>query len=181
MRAHSTRLCNREDTQNLDREVSKRVGRNRMQIQGQNLLKCLSALGIAGGALFVTSTPPAQTLVARTSLDGTIFGEAIAVKSAIAQGRRLPARDPQQVPTARYGRGEAVDLSLIVEEWRDRYPAIPVYTCSCRAESCGDPDAWPFRSFTRYQPFLALGAVNAAKNEGAGFNCFDIETGDRPE
>ncbi|MEL7333071.1 MAG: hypothetical protein AAFN12_12540 [Cyanobacteria bacterium J06560_2] len=100
---------------------------------------------------------------------------------AQAQTTRLnPARDPQQVPTARYGRGESVDLSLIVEEWRDRYPAISVYTCSCNADTCGDSAVWPFRDFTRYQPFVALGAFNATNNEDNGFNCFDMETGERP-
>lgn len=100
--------------------------------------------------------------------------------AATAQTTRLPARDPDQVPTARYGRGEAVDLSLIVEEWRDRFPAIPVYTCSCNADICGDDSIWPSRTFTRYQPFLALGDFNAINNEETGFNCFDIETGARP-
>ncbi len=102
-------------------------------------------------------------------------------RSAHAQpGRLAPARDPQQVPTARYGRGESVDLSLIVEEWRDRYPDIPVYACSCTASICGNESAWPFRDFVRYQSFVALGSVNAAGNEATGFNCFDIETGERP-
>ncbi|MEO0647909.1 MAG: hypothetical protein AAFZ17_17440, partial [Cyanobacteria bacterium J06650_10] len=101
--------------------------------------------------------------------------------SAIAaQAQRLPAGDPQQVPTARYGRGEPVDLSLIVEEWRDRYPAIPVYACNCNADTCGDSSVWPFRDFARYQSFVALGAFNAANSEDTGFNCFDMETGERP-
>ncbi|MEM6869010.1 MAG: hypothetical protein AAF528_11590 [Cyanobacteria bacterium P01_C01_bin.121] len=118
-------------------------------------------------------------LAASLETVGVIFTES-ETRSVKAQTTRLPARDPEQVPTARYGRGEDVDLSLIVEEWRDRYPAIPVYTCSCTAETCGDESVWPFRSFTLYQPFLALGAFNAAKNEDTGFNCFDIETGERP-
>jgi len=111
------------------------------------------------------------------------FGVALmgVVCAGAAQAQtRLPARDLEQVPTARYGRGEAVDLSLIVEEWRDRYPAIPVFTCSCNAQTGGDEAVWPFKSFTRYQPFLALGDFNAANNEETGFNCFDIATGDRP-
>jgi len=88
--------------------------------------------------------------------------------------------DPEQVPTARYARGESVDLSLIVEEWRGRYPATPVFACTCSSAICGDEAVWPFRTFTLYQPFLALGAFNAAKTEETGFNCFDMETGDRP-
>lgn len=127
-------------------------------------------LGIFAGSL---------TLAASLEAVAVIFTES-GMRSVKAQTTRLPARDPEQVPTARYGRGEDVDLSLIVEEWRDRYPAIPVYTCSCTAETCGDESVWPFRTFTLYQPFLALGAFNAAKNEDTGFNCFDIETGERP-
>ncbi len=89
-------------------------------------------------------------------------------------------RDPQQVPTARYGRGEDVDLSLIVEEWRDRYPTIPIFVCACNAGTCGNTAVWPFRSYSRYQPFVALGKANAANNESTGFNCFNMESGDRP-
>lgn len=89
-------------------------------------------------------------------------------------------RNAQQVPTARYGRGEAVDLSLIVEEWRDRYPTIPIFVCSCNAATCGNPAVWPFRSYSRYQPFVALGKPNAASSETTGFNCFNMETGDSP-
>ena len=100
--------------------------------------------------------------------------------AAIAQPTRLPTGDPQQVPTARYGRGESVDLSLIVEEWRDRYPAIPIYACNCDDDSCGDDSVWPFREFSRYQSFVALGATNASDSEETGFNCFDMETGERP-
>jgi len=97
----------------------------------------------------------------------------------LAQRVDIPG-DPDQVPTARYSRGESVDLSLIVEEWRGRYPATPVFACTCTTATCGDDSVWPYRTFTLYQPFLALGAVNAAKNEETGFNCFDMETGDRP-
>lgn len=95
-------------------------------------------------------------------------------------GQLDSVRDAQQVPTARYGRGEAVDLSLIVEEWRDRYPAIPVFVCSCNANTCSNPAVWPFRSYSRYQPFVALGKNNAASSESTGFNCFNMETGDSP-
>ncbi|MEL6471850.1 MAG: hypothetical protein AAFQ74_19150 [Cyanobacteria bacterium J06623_4] len=103
------------------------------------------------------------------------------LQPAWAQPARLnPARDPNQVPSARYARGEEVDLSLIVEEWRDRYPATPIFACTCSAQSCGDAEIWPFRTFTLYQPFIALGEFNAANNEENGFNCFDMETGARP-
>ena len=89
-------------------------------------------------------------------------------------------RDPEQVPTARYARGEDVDLALIIEEWRDRFPQTPVYACACLEETCDSSAIWPFRKFTRYQPFVALGLTNASTNERRGFNCFDIETGEAP-
>ncbi len=100
---------------------------------------------------------------------------------AQAQGRFSTAIDPTQVPTARYGRGEAVDLALILDEWRDRYPNIPVFVCSCNADTCGNIAVWPFRSYVRYQPFVALGKANATNTEATGFNCFDMQTGARPD
>ena len=101
--------------------------------------------------------------------------------AALAQAIRPNAAiNPQQVPTARYARGESVDVSLIVEEWRDRYPDIPIFVCSCNAETCGDKAMWPYREFTQYQPFVALGPNNAARNQTTGFNCFDMETGEQP-
>ncbi|MGC1306861.1 MAG: hypothetical protein WA885_06500 [Phormidesmis sp.] len=115
---------------------------------------------------------------------GLVIGSSIGSLPAMAQaqsGQLDPVRNPNQVPTARYGRGEAVDISLIIEEWRDRYPTIPVFACVCDAGTCGDADQWPFREYSRYQPFVALGDANAANNETNGFNCFDIETGDRPD
>lgn len=118
----------------------------------------------------------------------TTFGAVAAVEAhlatdAFAQSRRRPGSvvNPQQVPTARYGRGEVVDLSLIIEEWRSRYPATPVFACACMAAECDRTSQWPFRDYARYQTLVALGNFNAASNESAGFNCFDIETGDRPE
>ena len=90
------------------------------------------------------------------------------------------ARDPDQVPTARYARGEAVDLALIIEEWRDRFPQTPIYACACLEETCGSSAIWPYRRFVRYQPSVALGPTNAVANERRGFNCFDIETGEDP-
>ena len=89
--------------------------------------------------------------------------------------------NPEQVPTARYGRGESVDLALIIDEWRDRYPSIAIFACSCNADTCGDKTVWPFREYTRYQPFVALGDFNAANTVATGFNCFDMETGEPPE
>jgi hypothetical protein len=91
------------------------------------------------------------------------------------------AIDPTQVPTARYARGEAVDLSLIIDEWRDRYPDIPIFACSCDADTCGGETKWPYRAFARYQPFVALGNFNGASSEDDGFNCFDIDSGNRPD
>jgi hypothetical protein len=103
--------------------------------------------------------------------------------SSGAQPSNAPNRviEPAQVPTARYARGEAVDLSLIIDEWRDRYPNIPIFACSCDADSCGDKTKWPYREFARYQPFVALGNSNGASSEDEGFNCFDIDSGNRPE
>jgi hypothetical protein len=110
-----------------------------------------------------------------------LAGLSLVPQAVQAQNRLGTPIDPNQVPTARYGRGEAVDLSLIVEEWRDRYPNIPVFVCSCNADTCGNTEVWPFRSYSRYQPFVALGKANAANNEDTGFNCFDMQTGDRPD
>ena len=90
-------------------------------------------------------------------------------------------RDPAQVPTARYARGEDVDLALIIGEWRDRFPQTPIFACACLEETCGSSAVWPFRQYTRYQPFIALGPTNALTNEIRGFNCFDIDTGEDPQ
>ena len=109
-----------------------------------------------------------------------IFNGTLALR-VFAQGRPNRAINPEQVPTARYGRGESVDLSLIIEEWRNRYPATPVFACTCMSSACNRTEQWPFREYAQYQPLVALGDFNAASNESAGFNCFDIETGDRPE
>lgn len=110
-----------------------------------------------------------------------IAWNAVGLATYAQRGNFSVVRDPEQVPTARYGRGEAVDLSLIIDEWRDRYPSIPVFACSCNADTCGDRTLWPFREYTRYQPFVSLGDVNATNSEATGFNCFDIETGARPQ
>ena len=57
---------------------------------------------LAGGLLFAAVTSSRDTI------------------GSVARAQISPARNPDQVPTARYARGEDVDLSLIVEEWRDR-------------------------------------------------------------
>jgi hypothetical protein len=120
-----------------------------------------------------------SVLMASVAFAGAL---SLMVPSAWAQsGGAGPARNAEQVPTARYGRGEAIDLSLIIDEWRDRYPTIPVFVCTCNDNTCGDSAVWPFRTFTRYQPIVALGDVNAARNEEKGFDCFDMVSGDRPD
>ncbi|MGD1865110.1 MAG: hypothetical protein ACFB0D_11190 [Phormidesmis sp.] len=163
-------------------KVQETIGQRNKELSHAGI-KNRRVLGLVAGALTVAFA----SAVAPDTLSGDAIAQTLAQTpvqtpvQTIAQASRLPARDPQQVPTARYGRGEAVDLSLIVEEWRDRYPAIPVYTCSCTTDACGDDTVWPFRTFTRYQPFVALGAFNATNSEETGFNCFDIETSDRPQ
>lgn len=133
-------------------------------------IKSLSVIGVLSGT----------SLVGALSI-GPSTAQAQQNKQLSGSSDQLEAPgDPNQVPTARYGRGEPVDLSLIVEEWRGRYPATPVFSCICNAATCGDASEWPFRTFTLYQPFVALGQFNAASNEASGFNCFDMQTGDRP-
>ena len=114
------------------------------------------------------------------ALGALLFSTAAMAQPERLTERLVDVRNPDQVPTARYGRGEAVDLSLIVEEWRDRFPAIPVFVCTCRNQACGNESVWPFREFILYQPFVALGDTNAANNEATGFKCFDMETGRAP-
>lgn len=123
-----------------------------------------------------------QAIALRIILGAAITGVVVTLPLATSAQTTRPnaAINPQQVPTARYGRGEPVDLSLIVEEWRDRYPDIPVFVCSCNAETCGNAAVWPYRQFTQYQPTLALGPGNATNRQATGFNCFDMETGDAP-
>ena len=120
------------------------------------------------------------TIACISPLLGPFTSAAIAQTRSVESDRFVDIRNPEQVPTARYGRGESVDLSLIIEEWRDRFPATPVFVCTCRNLACGDTSVWPFREFELYQPFVALGATNAIQNESTGFKCFDIETGRTP-
>jgi len=87
----------------------------------------------------------------------------------------------QQAPTARYAQGEAVDLALIIEEWKQKHPEIPVFACVCDQSRCDHTPRWPFREFNRYQFTVALGPFNANYSESRGFNCFDIQTGQAPD
>lgn len=87
----------------------------------------------------------------------------------------------QQAPTARYAQGEAVDLALIIAEWKQKHPEIPVFACVCDQPRCDHTSRWPFREFNRYQFTVALGPFNANYTESRGFNCFDIQTGQAPD
>lgn len=92
------------------------------------------------------------------------------VPLANAQEETLP-------PTARYAAGEDLDLALIIAEWKERFPDIPVYACACDADVCDHTERWPFRTYSRYQLAVSLGPFNGEYTESLGFNCFDIETG----
>lgn len=83
--------------------------------------------------------------------------------------------------TARYARGENVDLAFIIQEWKRKYPTTPVFACVCSQAICNSSKAWPFRRFTRYQFNVALGSANAKGDERIGFKCYDINTGHRPK
>lgn len=84
-------------------------------------------------------------------------------------------------PTARYARGEEVDLSLIVDEWQRRMPDIPVYACTCTEEVCDTKPRWPLRSYNQNEPLVALGPFNAEYNESKGFACEVLALDDVPE
>jgi hypothetical protein len=86
----------------------------------------------------------------------------------------------EPVPTARYARGETVDLALIITEWNGKHPDIPVFSCVCLQPRCDLTASWPFRSFSDYQLTVMLGPFNAADTETQGFNCYDIESGRSP-
>lgn len=85
-------------------------------------------------------------------------------------------------PTARYARGENVDLAFIIQEWKRKNPKTPVFACICTQAVCDSSKAWPFRKFTKYQFNVALGDFNAANlNQKIGFKCHEIETGRPPK
>jgi hypothetical protein len=93
---------------------------------------------------------------------------------------KTPVAKAELLPTARYARGENVDLAFIIQEWRRKHPTVAVFTCVCSQSMCDSSQAWPFRRFTRYQFNVALGRANANGNESIGFKCYDIETGRPP-
>lgn len=136
----------------------------------------LSAIGLSATGLSATGLSAISLCVIGACLNLPATAQEIDPNPSFRN-----TRDPNQVPTARYARGEEVDLALIIEEWRDRFPQTPVYACACLEETCDSSAIWPFRRFTRYQPFVALGPTNAATSERQGFNCFDIETGEDPK
>lgn len=86
----------------------------------------------------------------------------------------------EPVPTARYARGETVDLALIIDEWNGKHPEIPVFSCVCLQPSCNLTTGWPFQTFSEYQFTVMLGQFNAAATENQGFNCHDIVSGRSP-
>jgi hypothetical protein len=83
--------------------------------------------------------------------------------------------------TVRFAKGENVDLSLIIQEWRSKHPDIPIFVCNCKRDICDTNPYWPFRQFRKYQFHVALGSFNANEMQAKGFKCFDIETGAPPE
>lgn len=85
------------------------------------------------------------------------------------------------VPTVRYARGENVDLSEIVAEWRGYYEDVPVYQCVCQESVCDQTGQWPYREFDRFELSVALGPTNGKIAEDSGANCFDIADGSRPD
>lgn len=91
----------------------------------------------------------------------------------------VPSASAQETlpPTARYAAGEDLDLALIIAEWKERFPDIPVFACACNADVCDHTERWPFRAYSQYQLAVSLGPFNGAYTESLGFNCFDIETG----
>ena len=88
--------------------------------------------------------------------------------------------EPTAVPTVRYARGEEVDLSEIVAEWRGYYEDVPVYLCVCQEDTCDQTQQWPYREYSRYQLGVALGPTNGRIAEDSGANCFDIADNSRP-
>lgn len=82
--------------------------------------------------------------------------------------------------TTRYARGEAVDLALIIDEWQQRMPQIPIFTCICEAQTCETKPRWPLRSYGQGDTLLAIGADNARHNETQGFGCVALAQGHSP-
>ncbi len=112
----------------------------------------------------------------------SLFPNAPLVASAQAQNvPETPApAEPAPAPTVRYARGENVNLSEIVNEWRGYYADVPVYLCVCQAATCDQTQRWPYREFDRYQLSVALGPTSGQLTENTGANCFDIADGSRP-
>ncbi len=104
----------------------------------------------------------------------------VALPSVVLFAQPTVAQTKPLAPTARYARGEEVDLAEIVAEWRGYYEDVPVYQCVCLDGTCSQSEQWPYREFDRYQLSVALGPTNAGVTERAGFNCFDIADGSRP-
>jgi hypothetical protein len=128
--------------------------------------------------MVVQSIQSIQSIASRSGI--VLFWGILALiggQSASAQptSKQLP-------PTARYARGQEVDLALIIEEWRRSYtPAqIPIFSCVCMTPTCDTKPRWPFRQYQQYQFLVALGPFNAAYNEEKGFRCFDLATGQQP-
>ena len=128
-----------------------------------SLISRSTALSLfATSALFVWPLVSAQGVLAQT-------------QNPSAQGQLKPA-----APTVRYARGENVDLSEMVSEWRGYYEDVPVYLCVCQEDTCNQTQQWPYREYARYQLGLALGPTNGRIAEDSGANCFDIADNSRP-
>lgn len=115
------------------------------------------------------------------SVLGALGGSLVGIGAIANPSPAAPSSPPALPPTARYARGEAVDLALIIAEWRQRFPQIPVFTCVCQGASCDHRERWPFRQFGQAQSTVTLGPFNAAYAESQGFGCYDIASGLRPE
>lgn len=102
-------------------------------------------------------------------------------QAAPAQATPIQAAPVQVAPTARYARGEEVNLAEIVAEWRGYYADVPVYLCACQEITCDQTEQWPYREYDRYQLGVVLGPTNGKVAEAAGANCFDIADGSRPD
>lgn len=124
-----------------------------------------------------------RPLISRSAALSLVAGSALfawpltSVQSALAQTQSQLER---AAPTVRYARGENVDLSEIVSEWRGYYKDVPVYLCVCKEDTCNQTQQWPYREYARYQLGLALGPTNGRIAEDSGANCFDIADNSRP-